>query len=256
MIWNVLPFFNELDLLELRLLELGGVVDRFVVSECDLTYSGRKKALYYKENRKRFEEWSGRIIHSVVSCCPVAAHSPWDRERHQRDSVKGVFNPAPGDTVIYTDADEIPHPSVCERFNRDAGWAALDMLWLCYKPTIRRFERWRFGLICTGAWWNSQPSPHMVRFKIMAPEDANWWVPEKHLVRPGGWHIQWQGGAIARVLKARSMSHCNDRGTPAFIRRTKRGIEWDLRLKEVVPDKRWPKNLPLATAWLNRHTSS
>ena len=54
-------FFNELDMLKIRLNVLNDVVDRFVISEATETFSGIKKPLYYEENEEmfaEFEEWA------------------------------------------------------------------------------------------------------------------------------------------------------------------------------------------------------
>ena len=40
------PFFNELDLLEIRLNELKDVVDVFVLTEAPFTFTGREKPLF------------------------------------------------------------------------------------------------------------------------------------------------------------------------------------------------------------------
>ena len=47
-------FFNELDLLEMRLNILNDVVDTFVITESPFTVSGNEKPLYYLENKDRF----------------------------------------------------------------------------------------------------------------------------------------------------------------------------------------------------------
>ena len=44
-------FFNELDLLELRLEELYDHVDIFLIVESDKTFTGKPKPLFYKNNR-------------------------------------------------------------------------------------------------------------------------------------------------------------------------------------------------------------
>ena len=51
-IYDCFTFYNELDLLELRLNELNDVVDKFVIVESEMTHSGNKKKLYYEENKK------------------------------------------------------------------------------------------------------------------------------------------------------------------------------------------------------------
>ena len=66
MIYDCFPFFNELDLLEIRLNELSGVVDRFVLSEAELTHNGDRKPLYFNEHKDRFAKFADKIIHIIV----------------------------------------------------------------------------------------------------------------------------------------------------------------------------------------------
>ena len=46
-IFDTFTFYNELDLLELRLNILGDVVDYFVINEATITFTGKTKPLYY-----------------------------------------------------------------------------------------------------------------------------------------------------------------------------------------------------------------
>ena len=48
-------FFNELDLLEIRLNSLVSYVKRFILCECPFTHSGKPKHLYFNENKERFK---------------------------------------------------------------------------------------------------------------------------------------------------------------------------------------------------------
>ena len=52
MIYDCFQFFNELDMLYIRMKVLNDVVDRFVVSEATETFSGLKKPLLFEENRE------------------------------------------------------------------------------------------------------------------------------------------------------------------------------------------------------------
>jgi beta-1,4-mannosyl-glycoprotein beta-1,4-N-acetylglucosaminyltransferase len=63
-------FFNELDLLELRLNILNDVVDYFVLTESPWTVSGNPKPLYYQENKDRFEKFNHKIIHNITEEIP------------------------------------------------------------------------------------------------------------------------------------------------------------------------------------------
>ena len=69
-IYDVFCFFNELDLLEIRLNILDPYVDYFVLYEAPRTFSGDPKPLYFQENRQRFKKWERKIIHYVVENVP------------------------------------------------------------------------------------------------------------------------------------------------------------------------------------------
>lgn len=66
MVYDIFTFFNELDLLEIRLQMLNDKVDKFVIIECIETFSGNPKPLFYQENKDRFKEWEHKIIHYVI----------------------------------------------------------------------------------------------------------------------------------------------------------------------------------------------
>jgi beta-1,4-mannosyl-glycoprotein beta-1,4-N-acetylglucosaminyltransferase len=65
-IYDVFTFYNELDLLELRLGMLDDYVDYFVLIECVETFSGKPKPLYYEENKERFAKYHHKIIHHIT----------------------------------------------------------------------------------------------------------------------------------------------------------------------------------------------
>ena len=65
-IFDVFTFYNELDLLELRMNILGNSVDYFVINEANITFTGKPKPLYFAENRKRFKKWDDKIIYHLT----------------------------------------------------------------------------------------------------------------------------------------------------------------------------------------------
>jgi beta-1,4-mannosyl-glycoprotein beta-1,4-N-acetylglucosaminyltransferase len=109
-VYDVFPFFNEIDLLEIRLHTLDPLVDFFVITECTTTFSGERKRLYYDENQEIFQKFSHKIIHQVVDSVPNL--DPFERDRYQRDQAKSILENAcsSGDIIIYGDVDEIPEP--------------------------------------------------------------------------------------------------------------------------------------------------
>lgn len=122
MIYDCFPFFNELDLLEIRLNELAGVVDRFVLVEAELTHNGDAKPLCYEENRERFSAFADRIVHVVVTAedfAPAEKGSTfqeraWMRENIQRNAISrglAAAGASEEDIVVVSDVDEIPRAS-------------------------------------------------------------------------------------------------------------------------------------------------
>jgi beta-1,4-mannosyl-glycoprotein beta-1,4-N-acetylglucosaminyltransferase len=66
MLYDCFPFFDEFELLQVRLHELADLVDQFVLVESTKTHSGEPKPLYYAESRRRFGNLADRIVHVVV----------------------------------------------------------------------------------------------------------------------------------------------------------------------------------------------
>ena len=86
MIYDCFTFFNELELLELRLNELAGVVDKFVLVEATQTHTNKPKPLHYHENRARFSAFHDKIIHVIVDDMPQSS-DPWIPENFQRKCI-------------------------------------------------------------------------------------------------------------------------------------------------------------------------
>src|SRR3972149_880785 len=62
-IYDCVLFFNEPELLEIRLNELYPHVDKFVIVETIENFQGKLKPLYYEENKFLFEKFADKIIH-------------------------------------------------------------------------------------------------------------------------------------------------------------------------------------------------
>ncbi len=129
-IFDVFLFFNELDLLEIRLNLLYPFVDYFVINEATKTFSGLDKPLYYLENKDRFEKFQDKIIHNVVPLptnqeldelgkyynTPVRCHQ---NDAFQKNIIVDHLNTVcdSEDIIIWSDLDEIPNPDAIEGLN-------------------------------------------------------------------------------------------------------------------------------------------
>lgn len=133
-IYDCFTFYNELDLLEIRLDELSNSVDIFVIVEANVTFQGKDKPLYFYDNRRRFAKYADKIRHVVVEDV-AAIDDPWQREWAQRNAIKrGLGDAEDGDSVIVSDVDEIVRASTIESAAsvRDCDFCFLEMQLYAY----------------------------------------------------------------------------------------------------------------------------
>lgn len=133
MIIDCFPFFNELDLLEIRLNELKNIVDVTVLVESPLTFTGKIKPLYFDENKDRFKEFN---IEHVIFYDYEDGTNPMLQEKAQKQyGIDYVFNNifSKGDILIFGDCDEIPNHEIIEKaINGDWESARLVMILFYY----------------------------------------------------------------------------------------------------------------------------
>ena len=127
MVYDCFTFFNELDLLEIRLNVLKDVVDKFVLVEAGETHTGKIKPFLYKENSTRFAPFEDRIIYVNIERFPLG-YSPWERECYQRNEIlKGLGDAKDTDIVLISDLDEIPRPELVAEYAQKPGVWSFNM---------------------------------------------------------------------------------------------------------------------------------
>ena len=106
-------FYNELDMLDLRLAEMNDVATYFVLVEATKTYAGNDKPLYFAENKVRYSKYLDKIVHIVVDDFPET-NNPWVRENFQRNAIdRGIARIKNEiDTLTICDLDEIPDAEI------------------------------------------------------------------------------------------------------------------------------------------------
>lgn len=110
-IYDCFTFYNELDLLELRLNILNDKVDFFVLVEASKTHSGEDKDLIFEANKKRFDKFLDKIVHIKIDDMPKLMNgNRWALENFQRNAImRGLSDCKYDDIVIISDLDEIPN---------------------------------------------------------------------------------------------------------------------------------------------------
>ena len=118
---DAFSFFNEFDILKLRLEYLRNVVDYFVIGECNYTHSGKSKPYYLDQIIHEFDDDLKRKIIQVHYEPDITTYDFsnktecdfesgfWKLERGQRNhtlTALSQFNE--NDLFMLSDADEIP----------------------------------------------------------------------------------------------------------------------------------------------------
>jgi hypothetical protein len=117
-IYDCFPFFNEFDLLELRLSECYDYVDFFVIAESNTTFTGNPKP-YNLENWDKFKQFKDKIIYVKVDDMPNT-NDPWIREYHQRNAlVRGLTTADDNDVIVLSDCDEVLRPRTLNILRND-----------------------------------------------------------------------------------------------------------------------------------------
>jgi len=137
MIIDCIPFFNELELLEIRYEELYDVVDVLSISEATLTFTGKPKPLYFNENKDRFKKFEDKIHHVIVDdYSGMDTNDPRSMDRNQKqyglDAMLKEYKPSGNDIVIMADCDEIPRAEVIVEAAKDDWTAAMIEMGLYY----------------------------------------------------------------------------------------------------------------------------
>lgn len=224
MVYDCFIFFNELDLLEIRLNELDGVVDKFVLVEADRTFQNTKKPFIFEENKERFSKYLHKIIHIKLTKYPlfipvINPFSPWKIEFFQRDSVvKGLIDCKPDDIIMISDVDEIPNPEVIKNqldkgVNKIYGLKMdMFMYYLNNKLIYDGGSNMSKEESKDGIWHCTallpykllKKKPYRIRKTIMRTKRRG----EVYEIIPNaGWHFTYVGGAKKIVEKLESFSH-------------------------------------------------
>ncbi len=225
MVFDCFSFFNELDLLEIRLNVLSDVVDKFVLVEAVKTHTGKSKPLYYKENASRFAKFADKIIHiavtdfSIAESLPESRNRAWIIENIQRNAIaKGLCNAHDDDVVLISDVDEIPRPESVSKAISAGGIVRLALKSCNYYLNYRNYVSpdWKLGtqvlrysdfknastykdfkyteFVVKEA--NPLPSASMVRF-----------LKSTTMIKNAGWHFSYLGGVGAIRQKLNAFAH-------------------------------------------------
>lgn len=206
-VYDCFTFFNELDLLEIRLQELYNSVDYFVIAEANMSHSGNPKEYVLEANWERFAAFHDKVRYLKIDDFPVTDNS-WVREKFQRDALtRGLHDVAPEDLIIISDLDEIPRGEIIDLIKEDTNM---------YERYVLRVPlfRYKFNFL---KWYQPVINPQMIvtRASVFTnPERerdyTHAWLPQAPDVvylDHAGWHFSYLGDDKNAVHKLKNFAH-------------------------------------------------
>ncbi|XZN90149.1 MAG: FkbM family methyltransferase [Microcoleus sp.] len=231
-IYDCFAFFNELDVLRIRIEELKDVVNKFILVEATKTFSGNPKPLYYQEFSHEFTEYHDKIIHYVVDDMPEIDYSQpvhlqaWPLDVHQKNCISRVLNSIDckdEDIILVNDCDEIPRKEKLSEaiellkdnefviFVQDLYHGHLDNLyseWWCgtvackYKDfKVRTYTKVRYSDKINTGLDMGDPT-----YKRSGYINSNQYFEHPYLLK-SGWSFSWFGSELSRRYKLQSFAH-------------------------------------------------
>ncbi|MCL2717306.1 MAG: glycosyl transferase GT17 family protein [Lachnospiraceae bacterium] len=236
MVYDVFPFFNELDILKIRLNIMNPYVDYFIIAESTHTFSGAQKELIFEKNKPIFAEFLPKIRYIIIDDSPIE-FNPFQRDNYQKNHlVRGLTDINEDDVIIFSDLDEIPNPLILKKiiaeFDKNKIYHLAQRMFHGY---LNREEISGKLLSITGEF------PGIARRKWLGtkvfskksiPETGIVYIREADVNSPnclrvddGGWHFSYMGGkgekdvskrVIEKIIAAAHQEY-NERHTLAEI---------------------------------------
>ncbi|MFQ3576957.1 MAG: hypothetical protein SNJ77_11035 [Cytophagales bacterium] len=141
-IFDCFIFYNELDLLELRLEEYFEHVDYFVISEANFTHQNKEKQFNFENNLERFKKFESKIIYLKVINKPEFKEGMtmddyhWSLENYQRNKIIDLLSDInENDWVMLSDLDEFYNPEILQSLEK-----TIDIYSMVMQPCLYYFN--------------------------------------------------------------------------------------------------------------------
>lgn len=211
-IYDCFTFYNEFDLLDLRIAEMYDHVDYMVLVEADHTFQNEPKHFNFKHRMKEYEHLE-KLIYIGVEDMPLSP-DPWTNERHQRDSIMlALDEAADNDLIIISDIDEILRPSTIAELRQGTSQI--------YGFRLPLFNfKYNYMLVTQDCYsvWNGAikkgllESPEDFRRQRHTLNTLGWQYRDSavSIIEHAGWHFTYLGGDDFARNKIRSFAHADD----------------------------------------------
>jgi len=241
MIYDCFTFFNELELLNIRLEELSPHVDYFIIAEADKTHSGKKKEFIFLKNKNLFKKWDKKIIYLPINMpslnildkflikmektriYPLARWitinfglGRWHLENFQRKAIiNGLKNAKEEDFILISDLDEIPSSNKIKetlKIIKNGQIIKFRQQMFYYFLNGKSKETWTGTKMCTYHTLKKRlhNNPQFLRILPFKDRIIQKMFPKKRnisFINNGGWHFSYLGGVENIKIKRDALAH-------------------------------------------------
>ena len=211
MLVDCFPYFNERELLELRIEVLKDYVDGFLIADANFTHRGEPKEFSAVKTLEELgiSQDKVQVLHVEL---PDANETldPWVRERSQRDALGVGLQMLPDETVfICSDCDEIVNPNKLAEIKKAVEEEGESIVHLSMSMHYGRADKelvspegipfdWRNAFVSTVGKFKQNST-----LSSMRASQNNVYLGSRDM----GWHLSWMGDSERRLKKLKSYAH-------------------------------------------------
>ena len=237
-VFDCFTFFNEIELLELRLETFWDLVDYFVIVEANKTHANIPKPFNFLAHKDKFKKYLKKIRYIMDdSVVPYKGVGDWSIENNQRNNIlQGLQDAEPDDLIFISDLDEFPNPQTMQtllfgQFDKSLDVEvmqyfypeeyssrtiipfqcmirAIELLNYCPLVCKMRFHGYFFDWVSVQNDWEGTV---IGKFKFMnLPQDFRNARRKLPRIVEGGWHFSYMGGIKRLLEKMYSAVECKE----------------------------------------------
>ena len=250
-IYDCFQYFNEDEMVDLRLNVLHNYVDYFIISESTRSHQGKIKKINFNINNfPKFKDKIKFIVAEYKEKINFSNHIGGESpvEQHQRNAlIEGIKDASPEDYIILSDSDEIPDLTKLNEIKKNKKFIAFSQKMFMYKLNLQNLDEsgWIGSKITKKKNLNSMQSLRNLKFKHY----PFWRIDKLNLqIIKGGWHFSFlqSPGQILKKIKSFSHGEFNDNSLSIEtiekrILNNKDIFNRGFKLKKIDLDNDYPK---------------
>jgi hypothetical protein len=211
-IYDCFIFYNEFELLDLRIAEMYDHVDYMVLVEGNTTFQNQPKNFNFAQKAKDYEHLT-KLIYIGIEDMPMSL-DPWQNERYQRDSIMlGIEDADDDDLIIISDIDEILRPETIVQLRKNqADIYGFRMPLFNFKFNYMLSTQDKYSVWSGALKKKLLVSPEDFRRQRHALNNMTWQYNDGtiQIIEHAGWHFTYLGNDDFAKNKIQSFAHSDD----------------------------------------------